>query len=282
MSPPRRFLTVILVTIATAMALTAVVAVTGEFGRGQLEALSGYEIVLMAILVLPFASVSAHRAAALFGPTDAGSVAWRMLAIGSVLLTLGQIAAYLPLAFPLGKATPVVLLFGQLLPATCRVMLIWALWRMLRAYRETGIDFHLKPVDKVVMAAVLVGTAVLISRADVVYAYWMSNTAIGETGRLATRAAQLFNFVLYPFVLFLSLSMARFALQMGGGLVARAWGGVAMYGLLQVVHVVVIATLYDTVGPILAIGFDNFIVLAAFGSLAMGPMFQVEAAEVRR
>jgi len=71
-------------------------------------------------------------------------------------------------------------------------------------------------------------------------------------------------------------------LQMGGGLVARAWGGVAAYGLLQVLHVVVIATLYDTAGPMISLALDNFIVLAAFGSLAMGPIFQVEAAEVRR
>lgn len=282
MSPPRRILMAVLVAIAAAMIATAAVVSAGSYDRAVLEAIGGYEIAIMAVLVLPFASVSSHRAALLFGPGDAGWLAWRMLSIGSVLLTIGQITAYLPLAVPMGPATPILLLLGQLLPATCRIMIIWSLWRMLGAYRETGIDFHLKLADKLLMAAVIAGTVVLIVRAEVVYDYWTPGTAVGLTGGLAARGAQLFNFLLYPFVLFLSLAMARFALQMGGGLVARAWGGVATYGLLQVLHVVVIATLYDTAGPMISLALDNFIVLAAFGSLAMGPIFQVEAAEVRR
>jgi hypothetical protein len=282
MSAPRRFLTLWLATIAVAMVIAAVVAVTGQYDTARLAALSGYEVVLMAVLVLPFAGFSAWRAAKLFGPTDAGSAAWRMLALGSIPMTLGQVIGYLPSALVLGSIEPVAVVLGQLMPASFRVLLIWALWRMLRAYRDTGVGFHLKTIDRVLMAAVGVVTVVLFTRADVLFTYWTANSELSETARSVMTSAQMVNFLLYPILLFLSLSMARFALQMGGGLVARAWGAVALYGLLQPVHVFVVAMFYESVGPVLTVAFDNFIVLAAFGALAMGPMFQVEAAEVRR
>lgn len=282
MSAPRRFLTIWLAAIAVAMIIVAIVAVSGRLDRAHLTAVSGFEVVLMAVLVLPFAAVSAWKAAALFGPVDAGSAAWRMLAIGTIPLALGQVIGYLPSALVLGSIEPVAVVAGQLLPATFRILLIVALWRMLRAYKETGIGFHLKTIDKLLMAAVGVVTVVLFTRADVLFSYWTANSELSETARFVMTSAQMFNFLLYPIVLFLSLSMARFALQMGGGLVARAWGGVALYGLLQPMHVFVIAMCYGAVGPLLIVAFDNFIVLAAFGALAVGPMFQVEAAEVRR
>ncbi len=282
MSAPRRFLTVWLAAIAVVMIVVAIVAVTGRLDRAHLAAISGFEVVLMAALVLPFAGVSGWKAAALFGPVDAGSAAWRMLALGSIPLAIGQVIGYLPSALVLGSIEPFAVVLGQLLPATFRVLLIVALWRMLRAYRETGIGFHLKTIDKFLMAAVGVVTVVLFTRADVLFTYWTANSELSETARFVMTSAQMFNFLLYPIVLFLSLSMARFALQMGGGLVARAWGAVALYGLLQPMHVFVIAMFYSAVGPLLTVAFDNFIVLAAFGALAVGPMFQVEAAEVRR
>ncbi len=282
MSAPRRLLTLWIATLAVVMAIVAIVAISGRLDRAQLAAVSGLEVVLMAVLVLPFAGVSAWRAAKLFGPTDAGSAAWRMLAIGAIPLALGQVIGYLPSVLTLGDIEAVAVVCGQLLPASFRVLLSWALWRMLRAYRDTGIGFHRKTIDLVLMAAVFVITIVLFTKVDVLFSYWTANSELSETSRLVMTSAQMVNFLLYPILLFLSLSMARFALQMGGGLVARAWGGVALYGLLQPMHVFVLAMYYEDAGPILSIAFDNFIVLAAFGALAMGPMFQVEAAEVRR
>lgn len=282
MSVPRRFLTFTLATIAVAMIVVAVLAVGGRFDRVHLSVVSGFEVVLMAALVLPFAVVSAWHASSRFSTTDAGSIAWRIVSIGSIPLALGQIIGYLPSALSLGDVETVAVVLGQLLPASFRLLLIWALWRMLRAYRDTGIGFRLSMLDKVVMSAVVVVTIVLFSRADVLFTYWTANSQMSETARIVMTSAQMFNFLLYPILLFLSLSMARFALQMGGGLVARAWGCVALYGLLQPTHVFVVALFYADVGPLLTVAVDNFIVLAAFGSLAMGPMFQVEAAEVRR
>lgn len=282
MSAPQRLLTLWIATLAVVMAIVAIVAISGRLDRAQLAAVSGLEVVLMAVLVLPFAGVSAWRAAKLFGPTDAGSAAWRMLAIGAIPLALGQVIGYLPSVLTLGDIEAVAVVCGQLLPASFRVLLSWALWRMLRAYRDTGIGFHRKTIDLVLMAAVFVITIVLFTKVDVLFSYWTANSELSETSRLVMTSAQMVNFLLYPILLFLSLSMARFALQMGGGLVARAWGGVALYGLLQPMHVFVLAMYYEDAGPILSIAFDNFIVLAAFGALAMGPMFQVEAAEVRR
>jgi len=282
MSASRRFLMLWLVLIATGLAAVAVYVLSAGLDRSTLSAVSGAEVVAMAVLVLPFAGVSSWRAASLFDSGDAGSVAWRILAIGTIPLTLGQVIGYLPSVLVLGSIEPVAVVAGQLMPASFRVLLIWALWRMLRAYRETGIGFHLKLVDKVLMLTVAAVTVILFSRADILFTYWTANSDMSETARLVMTGAQMFNFALYPIVLFLSLVMARFALQMGGGLVARAWGGVALYGLLQPTHVFVIAMFYAPAGPSLLLALDNFIVLAAFGALAIGPMFQVEAAEVRR
>lgn len=280
MRGPKRALSAVVVTIAVAMIAAAVYSATANLSRDALSAIHGVEIVVMAVLVLPWFTVYANRAAACFGRLDAVGAAWSALAIGSVLLLLGQLAAYIPAALDLGRVEAYLAIAGQFMPAVFRLVLCWALWRVRRAYRETGIDFHLKPVDYIASVAVTAIALVLISRREILFAYWSANSDFDEAARVVMTAAQVFNFLLYAAVFASSMAMSRYAMQMGGGLVARAWGGVALYGLLQAVHAFVISVLWPLYGPIAAIAFDNFIVLAAFAALAYGPICQVEAADV--
>ena len=282
MSGPKRALGVLVATIAVAMIVVAVYATSTGLTDQNLDALSGIEIVCMAILVLPWFTVYASRAAARFGPGDVAGNAWRALAALSVLLIIGQLAAYLPRALDLGRVEAVVVVAGQLLPVAFRLVLCWALWRVRRAYRETGLHFHLKPVDYAASALVAVVAVVLISRREVLFQYWGEGSDFSDTERMIMTGALVFNFVLYVAVFASSLAMSRYAAQMGGGLVALAWRGVALYGLLQPLHVFIISILLPKYGPIAAVAFDNFIVLAAFTALAFGPMYQVEAADVSR
>jgi hypothetical protein len=281
-SVPKRVLAALVVIVAAHMVGAAVYSVSAGLSREALSALSGAEILAMAALVLPWFTVYAARAARRFSPGEAAAGAWRVLAAASVLLLLGQIAAYVPSVFDLGRAEPVIVIFGQVMPAAFRVALCWALWRMRRAYRETGLHFHLKATDTIVALVVAAVAVVLISRREILFAYWTANAEMGETSGYVMTAAQVFNFLLYPAVFYTSLAMSRFAVQMGGGLVARAWGGVALYGLLQPLHAFAIALLWPVYGPIAAVAFDNFIVLCAFAALAFGPIYQVEATEVSR
>lgn len=267
---------------ATAMAVAAVLALSGALSRESVVALNGAEIVAAALLVLPWFAAYAWRAAGRFSPGDAAERAWRALGCASALLLAGQVCSYLPAALDLGAAEPWLLIAGQVLPAAFRVVLCWALWRMRSAYLATGIHFRLRPFDYAAAAAVAALAVVLVVRRDVLFDYWSADTAFTAATRAAMTWAQVFNFFLYPLVFASSLAMSRYAAEMGGGLVSRAWRCVAAYGLLQPMHAFAVSLLWPTFGPLAAVVFDNFIVLAAFTCLAVGPMFQVEAAEVSR
>jgi hypothetical protein len=279
---PKRALALLVAAIAAGMIAAAAYAVSTGLPNDDLKVLSGAEIVCMAVLVLPWFTVYASRAAGRFGAGDVAGGAWRALAAASVLLVLGQLAAYLPSAIDLGELKSAIVVAGQLLPAAFRVVLCWALWRVRRAYRGTGLHFHLKPVDYAAAVAVAAIALVLVANREVLSAYWEVDASFGDSARAVMMAALVGNFVLYAAVFASSLAMSRYAAQMGGGLVARAWSGVALYGFLQPVHTLVISMLLPIYGPIAAVAFDNFIVLAAFSALAFGPIYQVEAAEVSR
>lgn len=277
-----RVLAVVVALVATGMVISAVLAVTQGFSRAALAALSGIEVTVTALLVLPWFTVFARRAADRFSRGDAAERAWSVLSATSILLVVGQVCSYTPAAVELGSVEPYALLVGQVFPAIFRIALWWALWRMRRAYSATGIDFRLRPFDYTVSAGVVVLALVLVIRRDVLFAYWATDTVFSDTLRMAMTASQVVNFILYPAVFSVSLAMSRYAVQMGGGLVSRAWFGVALYGLLQPVHATIIALLWPVCGPLAAVALDNFVVLAAFTALAYGPMFQVEATEVSR
>lgn len=282
MTSPRKTLGWVVAAVGAAMVVTAIYcAFHPGLTSTELGQISGAEVVLMAVTVLPWLTVFAHKAARRFAPGETGSGTWTMLAWTSHLLGAGQIIGYLPSVLELGPIEAIMVIAGQLMPATFRVFLCIALYRMCRAYRETGLDFRMRGLDYVLSVAVGVVAIVLIVYRDTLFLYWSVNADFGTTAHSAMLGAQTFNFLLYPAVFFLSLTMFRYSVQMGGGLVARAWGGVALYGLLQPLHAFFIALGYDTLGPNLSIYFDNFIVLCAFSALAFGPVFQVEASRLK-
>ena len=100
MSGARRALSALVGAIAVAMVGAAWYGLT-TLDRGALGALSGLEVVLAASLVLPWFTVNAYRAAVRFSSEQAGASAWGALAAASVLLVLGQLAAFLPAALDL-------------------------------------------------------------------------------------------------------------------------------------------------------------------------------------
>lgn len=282
MTEPRRLLGWLVASIAAAMAAAAAYSLAAPLPPEELNALAGFEVVAMAVLVLPWFAVFARRAAVCFTSEQAAARAWGVLAAASVLLLAGQIGAYLPAAVDLGGAETVLVILGQLLPAAFRVALCWALWRMRNAYRATGLDFHLTGLEYGLSAAVALVALFLVSRTDVLFDYWTTGSDLSQLAVSFATGLQVFNFLLYAAVFFVSISITRYAVQMGGGLVARAWGGVALYGLLQPLHAFIIALFWPVYGPILAVAFDNFIVLCAFAALAFGAIYQVEAADVSR
>jgi hypothetical protein len=71
--------------------------------------------------------------------------------------------------------------------------------------------------------------------------------------------------------------MYRYTAQMRGGALSKAWAAIALYGLLQPVHVFLVALWNPELGFAFSVGVDNFIILGAYASLAFGPIFQVEA-----
>ncbi len=279
---PKTVLAGVVSACGCAMVAVAVAAGVSGTSREGLSVTSGLEIVVVALVVLPWFTVYANRAAGRFSAHEEAGKSWRALSYASVLLIAGQIAAYAPAAFDLGSAEPPISILGQVLPAIFRIALCWALWRIRNAYRGTGIDFRLKPQDYAATAGVVALAAFLIFRRDVLFDYWSADSEFTALARGAMTASQVLNFVLYPAVFYASLAMSRYAVQMGGGLIARAWLGVALYGLLQPLHAFVISLTWPVFGPMASVAFDNFVVLGAYSALAFGPIFQLEATEVSR
>jgi hypothetical protein len=247
-----------------------------------MSALVGAEITVSAVLLIPWVLVFARRGVASYARDDAGHAALKSLVIGAPLLLAGQVLSFVPSFVELGPALPWALFFGQLTPAMFRVLLIWALWRVRRAYLSTGLGFHLTALDRVAAIAVVGAALFIITRHDVLWAYWAAHGTISPTAAALVTGVQVTNYVLYPALFFASLTMYRYSAQMSGGRLATAWGGIAAYGLLQPLHAFTLALAYPRLGPVFALTVDDFIVLAAFASLALGSVVHAEIAELEQ
>jgi hypothetical protein len=262
-----------------------VVAATCAFGfkwpPGQMSALSGIELAVSSILLLPWCFVFGRHGLVSYAPTDPGYGAWRALSIGVIPLLVGQVAAFAPTFIDLGLVRPWSIAVGQLSSSVFRVMLCWALWRVRCAYLGTGLGFHLTVLDRILAIIVSGASLIMIGRHDVLGAYWnASNASVTSAVAYFLTATQVLNYLLYPAVFFTSLTMYRYAAQMKGGHIAAAWRAIAAYGLLQPLHVFLTAIFYQYFGLRFALAVDNFVVLGAYASLALGAVLHAEIAAI--
>jgi hypothetical protein len=266
--------------LGAVMAGVAVYAIVASPGAEELNLISSVEIMAAAALVLPWFVVYSHKVAARFTAEDAAAAAWRSIGVASLFLLGGNLCAYLPGALGISETGLGLSVTGQVLPATFRLVMVWSMIRVQVAFAGAGVTIHQGIVDYLLGVLAIAASAFLVSRQHVLVAYWTSDIVLVEESA-ALGFATVFNFILYPIVFFLSLRMYRCARGMGGGLVARAWAGVALYGLLQLVHTFLVALLRPYFGAAFTVVVDNFVVLAAFTCLAAGPIYQLRAMTVR-
>ncbi len=115
-----------------------------------LNMLTDSEIMAMTLLVLPWCPIFRLRAASTFTAEDAGAAAWSVVSAGYILLLIGNICAYLSSAVALRSFSTPIMACGRGFPTGFRIALCWALRRMRRTYRQTGLDFHLLPFNSTI------------------------------------------------------------------------------------------------------------------------------------
>jgi len=178
-----------------------------------------------------------------------------------------------------------VVLGGTVLSMLSRFLLAYVLWTTAAAYKKSGLKFHFRRRDYFVIAVL-----VLLAVTSLIY----SNAAMRvQLPRVVAQAPQLMVwFDITELARLFALGCCsvfgvvvwRYATEMGGGLVAKAWRSVLLYAaiyLLRFAYTGVISRLVTTgpVGPALRTAYVLglwALILSEF-MLFLGASYQYEA-----
>lgn len=226
----------------------------------------------------------AYRARSLFEPSEQMHGTWTLVLLSAFCrLTGAALAGVLSKPLPWN---PLVVL-GTFRPdragalhdlgmavsgPAAMALLAWGLTRVVLLNRRLGILGRLTILDKILIAAILVFTA--LQFIDI------GGVLFGGRGRLSVMQSFMWlSDPLLAFLLIQAVSIRRSVLNMGQGLIARCWGmmalGVAFTSAGDA------AMWADTHGfiPVVIQPLEWFIWFFAFTAFASAPCYQVEAAQ---
>jgi hypothetical protein len=221
-----------------AFALASALGGAAEADRVTL-ALFGATIVIEVIALSR--AVSARK---LFSRSDAGYLTWTLIAAFLVVRLLGEMRLA-TINFQLVPryeegASPglfVYIIVFRYLYTLSDLLFIGSLLTTVRAYKSTGLKFEIINRDYLYLMLVWAMPAVtFIFRDNLIY----SNTA-GSDGYIAS--FRLITVTVGALIASLCLVVRRYALQMGGGAVARVWNMVVIAGIARDASFLVLAVL---------------------------------------
>lgn len=196
----------------------------------------------MTVLVEVVALTQAFAARKIFSPSDPGRLAWTLIAaslgvrlvteLRLVTLTFNLVPRYSEGASRELFFYVVVLRYLNVISG---LLLILALITMIRAYKSTGLKLERRDSFYILLLwAVVAGTFVF--RANL----GLTNTAGTDQYIAAYRLVAVF---VGAFIASLCIIVRRYALQMGGGAVARVWNMVAVAGIARAGSFLILALL---------------------------------------
>ena len=228
------------------------------------------------------ACVLSSRTALHFDRGETGRRVWLLIAF-MALADCGVLISFtLPRIIGAVEGVVTLTLLTSALTALSRgVLLPLALWMMVRVYRGIGLGFHLERRDYIPMVG-FAGLGVL------------SLALVGSIARSQlyvddpelTRWLRSIGFLLLPALVLSSVfgvMVWRYANQMGGGLVARAWQGVLLCNVLWLARFAFLGMLtrwfeIDAAArPVLIEMISFWAVIASECALFWGASFQYEA-----
>jgi len=123
-----------------------------------------------------------------------------------------------------------VVLVGTVLSMLSRFMLAYVLWTTVRVYRQSGLRFHFYRRDYAV-----VGVLLVLAVISLVYSSAAMSVQLTRVVTYATASMQWFDLTELARLFALGCCSVfgvvvwRYATEMGGGLVAKAWRSVLLY-----------------------------------------------------
>jgi hypothetical protein len=186
--------------------------------------------LLAELTVFAAAAVMGHAAATQFSRGERARLTWMLISLGAALFFLADVGIYLPSAAGLWPGANWALLVAVSAITSSRILLVWALWGMVKVYRDSALGFRLLKRDY--------ATMVIFGLLNLLTVFFGANSIRYQ---LSGSGPELIHWVLIiclplPVGLILCSVLAvmiwRYSQQMGGGLVAKAWRSVLLYLVL--------------------------------------------------
>ena len=248
-----------------------------QFGQTSNRRAAFAVLVLAGSSVAAAAAILAYLSARRFDREDTARRVWLLLALMALSDCVALIAFGLPVVFGSFSAAALLVILATVISSLSRVFVAIALWMMVRVYRQTGMRLHLRKRDYAAMFII-----VAMGVAIVALSY---NTSLAFSGPELARWVQ---FTGLPFWLSLTpcavfgVMLWRYATQMGGGLVAKAWRNALLYAVLWLVRftylgIVVYELNKPTVTGLILSSVSNWMLGVSEYLLFLGASYQYEA-----
>jgi hypothetical protein len=193
--------------------------------QNQRQAAGYFEIFFFAAMCVA-AAVLAYKTSRTFAPGQTGRFVWLIIALMPLSDGIAYVAYTSPDYLP-GHAKSLIFIAGStVFMSLSRIFAVVAFLSMLRVYKRTGLKVELRAPEYMMMVFII-----LIELISLVFA------SPGARASGGPDAAKLVLITAIPLVIalvpcsILGVIIWRYTTQMGGGLVAKAWRNVLLYGL---------------------------------------------------
>jgi hypothetical protein len=260
------------------LGLTAVLFVTALLPLPSVPGIRISRTLLMGVLTATGA-VLAYITAKRFAGSDKGRWVWLLIGFAGTVDCLMFVLFLLPRLLGMREMMNTLAVVVTALIVLSRIAVAIALFMMVQLYRKTGLGFGIERRDYAVMAFLTVAGIVAVALSSSI-----ARSQVSDSG--LARDIQLIGFPLIPALALssvLGVVVWRYAKQMGGGLVAKAWYSILLYTALWLMRLVLLGLLtylLDFTGanrPAIASIASLIVLLAAEYTLFLGASYQYEA-----
>jgi len=245
-------------------------------GRGVTE---GFRLAAE-LIVFAVAAVMGRAAAGQFEPGIKTRLTWIFISMGAALFFVADVGLYVASVTAASGLASAGLLTAVGAITLSRVLLACGLWIVVKLYHDSGLPLRLTRYDY--------GAMVVFGALNFLTVVLGANTVrllLSHAGANLTHLVIMICLPLPPGLAVCSVFAViiwRYARQMGGGLVAKAWSGVLVYMVALPVRTVLIGLTPYLVGKdsglLWTTGTISFLGLALAGwALYLGASYQYEA-----
>jgi hypothetical protein len=227
------------------------------------------------------AATLAFMSARRFEPGQAARTAWMLMALMPLADVITLIAQSLPRLTGSDRGLYLLLGGSTALTSLTRILAAVAFFMMLRVYRQSGLKLTLRAVDYAMMVMIVVAGIIAVVLSPKVAA--LMSRADADLQRVILLVGVPLNLALIPCAIFGAM-IWRWADEMGGGLVAKAWRNVLLYSVIWIARLAYAGALVYLISDINVMRryvvlflLINWFLLASEYLIFLGASYQYEA-----